>query len=105
MSISVLAVQMRMMKILKINMYEINKKNVPERKNIFQSFIDAVLKLKSTEITEFSNKTGYPLNKKHICFKSGHNFYEIHRASNQFSAWRTHRCSRCGFEDSFQYDF
>lgn len=46
-----------------------------------------------------------PLDSKHICFERGHSMYPVYRMQNDQSEWGLNRCSRCGWEDHWQYDF
>lgn len=61
------------------------------------------------EVVELFNQTPpsstYPIDKRHICFDSGHNMYLLTEIDNGYSKYGTHKCSRCGFEDHFQYDY
>lgn len=59
-----------------------------------------------TELHKFiMGKTpDYPLPKDHICFEKGHAFFEVNRWRNHQSEFIDRKCSRCGFEESSQYD-
>lgn len=46
-----------------------------------------------------------PLNKKHMCFKNGHNMFKLCEKDNGRSIFGTHKCSKCGYEEDFQYDY
>lgn len=47
-----------------------------------------------------------PLNPKHICFKLGHNMQPVYGVlHNHQSCWGLNKCSRCGYEEDWQYDF
>jgi hypothetical protein len=53
-----------------------------------------------------TNFTGsLELNKGHICFERGHNMFLVVEIDNGRSKYGEHKCSRCGFVDSFQYDY
>ncbi len=39
------------------------------------------------------------------CKKHGHNMYSVYIMNNSRSHWGQHRCSRCGYEEEWQYDF
>lgn len=46
-----------------------------------------------------------PLDKRHMCFKLGHNMFKLYERDNGRSIFGTHKCSRCGHEEDFQYDY
>jgi|DEB19_MinimDraft_2_1074335.scaffolds.fasta_scaffold12287_2 hypothetical protein len=46
-----------------------------------------------------------PLPENHICFEMGHAMYEQFVFHNHKSSWGSHKCSRCGYDESWQYDF
>ena len=46
-----------------------------------------------------------PLNNSHICFDKGHNMFLVTEIDNGRSKYGDHKCSRCGWVDSFQYDY
>jgi len=46
-----------------------------------------------------------PLDKSHICFDKGHNMFLVTEIDNGRSKYGDHKCSRCGWVDSFQYDY
>lgn len=46
-----------------------------------------------------------PLDKGHICFERGHTMYEVFTFHNYQSSYGQHKCSRCGYEEDWQYDF
>lgn len=50
-----------------------------------------------------------PLEENHICFPTGHAMFEVFRFENTAnggkSSWGQHKCSRCGYEEDWQYDF
>lgn len=46
-----------------------------------------------------------PLSKGHICFDKGHAMFELYLFHNHQSSWGTHKCSRCGYAEDWQYDF
>jgi len=46
-----------------------------------------------------------PLSKEHICFNTGHAMYLVTETDNGRSKFGYHKCSRCGYEESFQYDY
>ena len=46
-----------------------------------------------------------PLTKEHICFDKGHAMYKIHGHSNHQSDFSKHKCTRCGYEEDYQYDY
>lgn len=46
-----------------------------------------------------------PLDKSHICFDKGHNMFLVTEIDNGRSKYGYHKCSRCGWVDSFQYDY
>lgn len=60
----------------------------------------------SNTTTEINIANGnLPLSKNHICFKRGHAFYLVCKFDNGRSKYGYHKCSRCGHEESFQYDY
>jgi hypothetical protein len=46
-----------------------------------------------------------PLDKSHICFEKGHSMFLVTEIDNGRSKYGDHKCSRCGWVDSFQYDY
>ncbi len=52
-----------------------------------------------------NNSGELPLNETHICFDKGHAMYERFTFHNHQSSWGQHKCSRCGYEEDWQYDF
>jgi predicted nucleic-acid-binding Zn-ribbon protein len=42
--------------------------------------------------------------RKLICFIFGHNFMAIKADNNDQSVWGWFYCSRCGYEEFFQFD-
>ena len=46
-----------------------------------------------------------PLDKSHICFDKGHNMFLVTEIDNGRSKYGDHKCSRCGWVESFQYDY
>jgi len=46
-----------------------------------------------------------PLNPAHICFDKGHSMFAVYTIHNWRSSFGEHKCSRCGFIESWQYDF
>jgi hypothetical protein len=46
-----------------------------------------------------------PLDKSHICFERGHNFFLIFERDNGRSKYGEHTCSRCGHIYQFQFDY
>jgi len=46
-----------------------------------------------------------PLDKSHICFDKGHSMFLVTEIDNGRSKYGDHKCSRCGWVDSFQYDY
>lgn len=50
-----------------------------------------------------------PLNPSHICFSAGHNMFSLYALNNLdrggSSYWGSHKCSRCGYVEDWQYDF
>ena len=46
-----------------------------------------------------------PLDKSHICFDKGHSMFLLTEIDNGRSKYGDHKCSRCGWVDSFQYDY
>lgn len=46
-----------------------------------------------------------PLKKEHICFDKGHNMFLVVETDNGRSKFGYHKCSRCGYEEHWQYDY
>jgi len=66
--------------------------------------------LPGTKMSEKKNVSGKPpLSEGHICFERGHAMYEVFKfknaANGHSSEWGQHKCSRCGYEENWQYDF
>ena len=66
--------------------------------------------LPGTKMSEKKNVSGKPpLSEGHICFERGHSMYEVFKfknaANGHSSEWGQHKCSRCGYEENWQYDF
>lgn len=47
----------------------------------------------------------FPLKKEHICFDKGHSYFIVTTIDNGKSVYGHYKCSRCGHEDSYQYDY
>jgi hypothetical protein len=45
------------------------------------------------------------LEQSHVCFKDGHNFFSLFSRDDGRSIYVIHKCSRCGVEEPFQYDY
>ncbi len=43
--------------------------------------------------------------KKLLCYIFGHNMYKVLEIDNEFSKYGYCKCSRCEYEDHFQYDY
>lgn len=41
----------------------------------------------------------------HMCSERGHNMFLVWSKDNEKSIFGVHKCSRCGYEYEFQYDF
>ena len=48
---------------------------------------------------------GYPLDKNHICFPTGHAISVLFELDNGSSKTVNRRCTRCGYEETDQYDY
>ena len=46
-----------------------------------------------------------PLTKEHICFDKGHAYFIVTAIDNGSSVYGHYKCSRCGHEDNYQYDY
>ena len=46
-----------------------------------------------------------PLTKDHICFDKGHAYFIVTSIDNGSSVYGHYKCSRCGHEDNYQYDY
>lgn len=46
-----------------------------------------------------------PLIPSDICYNAGHNMFSVYIFHNHQSSWGKHKCSRCGYEEEWQYDF
>lgn len=46
-----------------------------------------------------------PLDPAHICFKHGHAMYSVYSFTHIRFANGMNKCSRCGHEEEWQYDF
>lgn len=46
-----------------------------------------------------------PLMRDHICYDKGHNMFLVTEIDNRYSKYGDHKCSRCGYIESFQYDY
>lgn len=68
-----------------------NKKNTPEQD----------ISPCNKKITDGS----LPLTKEHQCYENGHSFYLVCEIDNGRSKYGDHKCSRCGYVESFQYDY
>lgn len=51
------------------------------------------------------DKHGYPLDKDHICFPTGHSMSTLFEFDNGRSKTVNRRCTRCGHEETDQYDY
>lgn len=51
------------------------------------------------------NVGNLPLFKEHICFEAGHNMFLVTEIDDGRSKIGFHKCSRCGHEEHFQYDY
>lgn len=71
----------------------------------------AMIKFAKYSVDVFSETIGkpidgkLPLSKNHICFDKGHNMYLVVELDNGRSKYGHHKCSRCGHEEHFQYDY
>jgi len=73
--------------------------NTPmERKLLKSGFFDIVPKQETLH-------GSLPLDKRHICFDKGHSMFLVTEIDNGSSKYGDHKCSRCGWVDSFQYDY
>jgi len=73
-----------------------------------RAIVQAVLAV--PKMSEKKNVSGKPpLSEGHICFERGHAMYEVFKfknaANGHSSEWGQHKCSRCGYEENWQYDF
>jgi hypothetical protein len=46
-----------------------------------------------------------PILEGHICFATGHAMYLLTEIDNGRSKYGCHKCSRCGHEEPFQFDY
>ena len=46
-----------------------------------------------------------PLTKEHICFDKGHAYFIVTAIDNGSSVYGHYKCSRCGHEVNYQYDY
>jgi hypothetical protein len=63
-----------------------------------------------TGLPKYENPPPPPPKKKTMCEIEGHNMYAVYNLSREFngskrSAFGLNKCSRCGLEDHWQYDF
>lgn len=75
----------------------------PLIQKLFDNIKKGLIELKQKEIDN-AKKNHYPLQKDHICFKAGHNFFKLFEDKNHQSSWGTIKCSRCGYTEDYQYD-
>jgi hypothetical protein len=62
--------------------------------------------LENTKLSQQETLHGsLPLDKRHICFDKGHSMFLVTEIDNGSSKYGDHKCSRCGWVDSFQYDY
>lgn len=45
-----------------------------------------------------------PLSQDHICFDKGHSMYPVFTFHNLLSSYGQNKCTRCGYEEDWQYD-
>ena len=61
--------------------------------------------LQSEQDKSKKDKHGYPLDKDHICFPTGHAMSVLFEWDNGSSKTVQRRCTRCGHEELDQYDY
>ena len=61
--------------------------------------------LQSEQDKSKKDKHGYPLDKDHICFPTGHAMSVLFELDNGSSKTVQRRCTRCGHEELDQYDY
>lgn len=76
---------------------------VPSILNFKKSLLDFKNSIKEPKSTTVSGEL--PLVKGHICFDNGHAYFIVTKIDDGRSVYGHYKCSRCGHEDHYQYDY
>ena len=68
----------------------------------FQAIQNKALKSPAVMTKEETMKVKF---QKWLCFWFGHRMYSMYEIDNGQSKFGEHKCSRCGYKDSWQYDY
>lgn len=69
------------------------------------SIFDIVFAKPKENTKPTKDRHGYPLDKDHICFPTGHAMSVLFEWDNGSSKTVQRRCTRCGHEELDQYDY
>lgn len=61
--------------------------------------------MKGATQQQIQEQGALPLSKEHICFDKGHAMIPIYTLHNHQSSYGRNKCSRCGYEEDWQYDY